>query len=271
MNILARFSARTRWIAAGAVLAVLAGWGLTLRARAARADLGVLSEPLRKGDIVETVYGIGTVTARRSFQLRLGVTGTIRTLPVKEGDAVERGQTLVTIDNDTAFTAPFAGTVTYIPVKVGETVFAQAVIMSLVDLKDRYVVVTLDQRGAVRVHDGRKASLSFDSMRTAAYSGVVQAVYSNEGAFLVRIGVAGLPPEVLPGMTADVAISIGSPKRALLVPVAALGNGHVKVARGRGTALAAVQTGLVDGEMAEVTGGDLKEGDRVYLGKVGAP
>lgn len=256
------------FLAAVVAGAAIAGVAIHRRQR----DLGPLSEPLTRGPVVESVYGIGTVTARNSYQLKLGVTSTISRLFVNEGDFVKKGQKLVEIDAGTTFPAPFDGTITYLPVKAGETVFAQAVILTLADLADRYVVVSLEQRGAVRVRQGQKARMSFDSMRETSFDGVVQSIYSYENTFLVRIGVTNLPPQLLPGMTADVGIVIAEHPDVLSVPTAAIDRGTVLVRRGAGRAEeVAIKTGIVDGARAEVVSGDLKEGDQVYLrGKAGS-
>ena len=269
MTFLLEWLRANRWravLVAGAVLvAVVAlGW------RATSQQGGVVSEPIRKGPIVESVYGIGTVTATRSFQLKLGVTGTIRRLFVKEGDQVRRDQRLVDLDG-VPFNAPFDGTITLLPFKVGETVFPQAVVLSLVDLQDRYVLVTLEQQAALRVRRGQKARLSFDSLREQAYDGLVEAIYSNDNNFFVRIGIGGLPSQILPGMTADVAIGIAEQRDALIVPVAAIDAGKVYVKRGLGTTAVPVKTGIVDGARAEIVSGDLREGERVVIRKKVAP
>lgn len=256
------------WIRAHRLAAVLIAAALlaavVLGLRAGNRQDDVLSEPVRKGTIVESVYGIGTVTATRSFQLKLGVTSTIRRLFVKEGDQVKSGQRLVDLDG-VYFNAPFTGTITLLPFKTGETVFPQAVVLSLVDLQDRYVLVTLEQQAALRVRRGQKARLSFDSMREESYDGLVEAIYSNDNNFFVRIGIAGLPPQILPGMTADVAIGISEHRDALIVPVAAINAGKVAVKRGLGTSTVAVKTGVVDGAMAEIVSGNLREGDRLVI------
>ncbi len=252
-----------------AAAAVLALSGL-LWFRGDRADKEIYSEPLRKGPVIESVYGIGTVTATRSFQLKFGVTSTVRKIFVREGDPVRKGQWLVETDNELRQSAPFSGTVTFLPVKVGETVFPQSVILSLVDLADRYIVVSLEQRAALRVRQGQKARVSFDSMRGETYDGIVEAVYSNENNFLVRIGISGIPSQILPGMTADVGIAVSAVRDSLLVPVAAIDDGKVYVKRGMGKPKAVeVRTGTVDGAWAEIVAGELREGDQLYLGKKG--
>lgn len=253
-------------LAIAAVSAALAlGWIFWKRAGS---DEAQLSEPLKKGPVIESVYGIGTITATRSFQLKFGVLGTVRKIFVREGDPVKRGQTLIEMDNGLQLSAPFSGTVTFLPVKVGETVFPQSVLLSVVDLHDRYIVVSLEQRAALRVRQGQSAKISFDSMRGETFEGKVESVYSNENNFLVRIGVPGLPPQILPGMTADVGIAVSEPREALLAPVLAIDGGKVYVKRGLGKPKAVeVRVGVADDVAAEIVSGEVHEGDRLVLQK----
>ncbi len=252
-----------------AILAIaVAGLAFWLVIRSRSLDFGPLTEPLRRGKVVESVYGIGTVTARNVFNLKLGVTSTIGALHVLEGDRVKKGQKLVTLEGTGIPVAPFDGMVTSLPVKTGETVFAQTPILTLVDLEDRYAVVSLEQRGAIRVRRGHQARLSFDSMREQIFDGEVESVYSSQGSFLVRIRVEKLPAQILPGMTADVAILIGSKSDVLLVPTAAIDAGKVYVHKKVGGPKAVdIRTGIVDGEMAELVSGEVTEGDRLAIRK----
>jgi multidrug efflux pump subunit AcrA (membrane-fusion protein) len=222
---------------------------------------------VRRGDIIEAVYGLGTVTANQSYQVKLGVTGTITGLFVAEGDRVERGKTLVTIDQGAFFAAPFSGTVTSVPYKLGETVYAQAPIVTLINLKDRYIVVSLEQESALRVHAGQNARISFETLRGQTYQGKVRAIYPDpqNSQFFVRIDVPNLPESILPGMTSDVAIEIAQRAGALLVPVSAVQSGRVIVRNGHLKKKLQIEIGAIDGRWAEVTGGDLHEGDDVIL------
>lgn len=230
-----------------------------------------LSDPIKRGSIVESVYGIGTVTAKNSYQLKLGVTSTVRRLFVAEGDTVTKGKKLIDFEGTETFNAPFDGIITYLSVKPGETVFAQGIILKLVDLIDRYVVVSLEQRAAVRVRQGQRAKLNFENMREETFNGIVQSIYSHDSNFLVRIGVDSLPQQILPAMTADTTIAVGEHKDVLVIPTLAIDAGRVFVSdkNARPKAIE-VKTGLVDGTMAEVLSGDLREGDRLYLRKQAA-
>ena len=234
------------------------------RLLAVRSD-GILSEPLVRGPIIQSVYGIGTVTANRSYQIKMGVIASINAIYVKEGDAVRKDQKLVRIDN-VLYRAPFAGTVTFLPYKEGENVFTQLPILSLVDLSDRYLVVAFEQQGALQIHPGQRAIMSFDTLRDQNYIGGVQSVYSYNSSFLARVDVSTLPARILPDMVADVAIEIRTKPDALIIPAAALVRG--KVWRKRGSEIPRpieVKTGIADKDLVEIVSGDLKPGDRVLI------
>ena len=229
---------------------------------------GILAEPLQKGSIVESVYGIGMVMARNSYQLRPGLISTVTALYVKEGDSVKKGDPMINIDNN-AFLAPFDGTVTFLPYKVGENVYPQSPALSLVDLRERYLVVSLEQQGALQVQAGQKVKVSFDTIRNQNYDGTVDSAYSNNSNFLARITVPGLPSRILPDMTGDVAIEIATHLNVLLVPVAALEQGKY-VWRKRGHEISQrveVKTGIIDKAMSEIVTGDLQAGDHVLIRK----
>ncbi|MBS1972616.1 MAG: HlyD family efflux transporter periplasmic adaptor subunit [Bdellovibrionales bacterium] len=229
---------------------------------------GVLSEPVKKGSITQSVYGIGTVTANRSFQLKVGITSHIEEVFVKEGDYVQKGDKLVHIEQ-MVYRAPFSGTITYFPNKVGENVFAPLPALILVDLLDRYVVVSLEQQGALQVKKGQNVKLSFDSIRENNYSGTVESVYSNDNNFLARIDVPHLPRQILPGMTADVAIEIQKHDNVIVIPVAAIEGDFVWLRRGGQGRVkqVSVKLGFIDKDMAEVVSGDVQEGDRLLIRK----
>jgi multidrug efflux pump subunit AcrA (membrane-fusion protein) len=264
LRALLAWTSRHRWLSTAIVLFLVIGI-LLIRHLRARSE-GMLSEPLKRGTIIESVYGIGTVLANRSFQIKPGVISTIDTFYVKEGDTVKKGDPLTKIDK-VVYRAPFDGTVTYLPFKQGENVFAQVPVLTLVDLMDRYIVVSLEQQGALRVRTGQKATLSFDTIRQQNYPGLVQSVYSNESSFLARIDASGLPAMILPGMTADVAIEIRRQENALLVPVAALiGGNTLWVKHGGGIPKKVeVKVGIVDKAQAEIVSGNVEPGDRVII------
>lgn len=227
---------------------------------------GLVVHP-KRGPIVEAVYGLGTVTSMQVYQLKMGVTASIKNVFVKEGEQVLAGAPLMSFSDGHIAPAPFSGIITEVPYHAGETVFANVALVTLINLSDRYVLVSLDQQGALRVHSGQGVKLSFESWRDKKFSGTVESVFPNKSEFLVRIDTRELPPEILPGMTADVAIEISKKDNALLIPVAAVSGSKVIVRRHGNEHKVSVEIGLVDGAMAEVVKGDLKPEDDVIIKK----
>jgi multidrug efflux pump subunit AcrA (membrane-fusion protein) len=176
----------------------------------------------------------------------------------------------LTVDH-VKYTAPFDGVITSLPSKRAENVFANVPMLILVDLSDRYIVVSLEQQGALRVLIGQAATLSFDTMREFNFVGTVKSIYSNATNFLARINISNFPAKILPGMTADVAITIATHQHALLLPVAALEGGKFVWIKGVGAKKVELKIGIVDKAYAEVLSGDIKEGDRVLIRKQAGP
>ena len=265
----------TKWVGKNRIASLLAGLILIAlvvfsRVYIARSQ-GLLSDPLQRGSIVDAIYGIGTVTAKRSFAIKSGVISTLTELYVKEGDFIHKGGKLAKLDK-VLYRAPFDGVVNFLPFKEGENIFTQLPVLVFTDLLNRYLVVSLEQQGALRVRIGQKAKLSIDSIRNQSFEGVVESIYSYNSGFFARIDVSSLPAEILPDMTADVAIVIRKLEHALLIPTSALENDTVWVKHGhRIPHQVHVKLGVVDGAMAEVVSGDLKEGDQILIRKKVGP
>lgn len=245
--------------AAGILLAAAAIYSLS------REGMSGDSVAPTRGPIVESVYGLGTVTSARTYNLRVGVTTHIVRVFVAEGDKVEKGANLVELFDAGIQRAPFSGTVTGVAYKAGETVFPQSTIVSLVDLTELYVLVSLEQQAVLRVQPGQTARLSFESIRGEKVAGRVRAIYPSEGQFWVRVDVGQFPREVLPSMTVDVAIEVARRENALLIPVRAIQAGKIVATKGRTRRKIDVRIGAVDGEWAEVVSGDLSPGEKVLV------
>lgn len=220
----------------------------------------------RRSPIIEAVYGLGTVLASRTFVQRTGITTEVRKFYVKAGDDVKKGAALVQLGEQGTVHAPFDGTVTLVAFKEGEIVFPQIPILKLEDLSERYVQVSLEQQGALRVRKGLKASLVFESLRGKKFEGTVRSVFPSEGQFLTDIQVDHLPPEILPGMTTDVAIEIARKENALTIPVSSIAAGRVIVVHPNGQKeKIPVEIGVVDGAWAEVISPALAPEDKVIV------
>lgn len=256
--------ARRRYLSS--FIAILLVGGIITAFKINNAFSGRLSDPLQRGRVVDAVYGIGTVTANRRLSFNPLVGNTLRHNYVREGDKVKKGQPILVTDDGNVLFAPFDGVANYFPYRPGENAYATTPMMVFTDMSDRYIVVSMEQQGAIRVKPGQTARLSFDSLRQQTYEGKVAAVYSYASNFLARIDSVNLPDSVLPDMTCDVAVVIDVHENALLIPVVAFDKGRVWVKRGRGLPHPVpVKLGVIDGTSAEVLEGDLQAGDRVMI------
>lgn len=221
--------------------------------------------PPRIGPIVEAVYGIGSVSPEREYNLKIGIMSTLEQTYVNEGDIVSKGTPLVKISGIPSFRAPFSGTVTSINAEEGETVFPQLPILTLVDTKDLYLQVILEQDAALRVRVGQLARFSFETLQGKKFKGKIKSIYPAKGQFKVRIEVDQFPPEVLPGMTADTAIEVDRRENALLVPSSGVNNGKVVLMRNGKQMKVDVETGMHNGEWVEIVSGDIQKADEIII------
>lgn len=220
----------------------------------------------RKGRIIEAVYGIGTVVSEKIYQVRLGVIGTLDQVYVREGDFVESKTPLLRV-NAQIFRSPFGGVVTSVPFNSGENVSPNMPLLTLTDLKRRYLSVSLEQQGALRIKKGQVTSISFDSLRGQKFAGKVRSVFPNADQFLVTVDMDQLPEEILPGMTADVAIEISSKENALLIPLRAVSQGKILIESGGSRKKLDVKIGIVDGEWAEILEPELSPSDQILAAR----
>ena len=227
--------------------------------------------PVRKGTITETVYALGTVKSDYVFKVKVAIPMGVKTVAVKEGDQVKKGQLLLASDSGISFKAPFAGTITSLTVNPGELVVTGMQLLVLQDLDRLYVEYSLDQESALRVRPDQRAELSFESLRGQVSHGIVEKVYPNAGQFIVRIKVNDLPSQVLPDMTADTAIEVAQKENVLLIPLAAINNQTVRRIRNSSTATVSVKLGIIDEEWAELIEGDIAETDKLVIPKDKVP
>jgi len=219
----------------------------------------------RVGPIVEAVYSLGTVKSDQVYMQKLGVLARIDKLYVKEGDQVRQGDPLLRTDSGVVFTAPFSGVVTRIYFNEREIVTMGAVILTVMNLNKLYIQVALDQESALLIRTGQHAELSFESIRGKKIKGKVDKIYPSAGQFLVRIEVEKMPEEILPEMTADVAIEVARREKALLIPISAIQRGMVRLKRKGKTVSVRTEIGAIDGVWAEVLDDSIQKSDEIMI------
>lgn len=218
----------------------------------------------RRGPVVMAVYALGTVASENVFNFKAGMTAQISQVYVREGDQVQKGQQLLSLDSGAMISAPFRGTITRIAFQRGEIVMPGILVLTLLDLEHKYISVALDQESAVRVKAGQPVQVSFESDRSRVFSGKVERLYPQAGQFLARIR-CDLPADILPDMTADLAIETERRENRLLVQSRAILDGHVIRVRDGKRQKVKVETGAADGEWIEITNDVLTDTDELVL------
>ena len=219
----------------------------------------------RRGDVKEAIYGLGKVKTDRRYEVKIGVMLAVKNIFVREGDFVKAGTKLIEFEDAKIFRAPFDGTVTMVLPRVGEMALPQVVQLRMEDTNDRYIELTLEQEGALRVRKNQTAKISLESLRGELLTGKVIALFSREDEFLAHIQVDHLSESVLPGMIADVSVEVGEIHDALLIPLKAINSGTVLIGRGGRRQKVKVEVGHVDGQWAEIKGDTITKDDDVYV------
>lgn len=218
-------------------------------------------------EVVRAVYGLGTVEAEKTFDLKLGIPSRIEDILVDEGMLVEVDQLLaiVRIPEEKRLRSPISGTVTNIYFEEHEIVLAGQPILTITNLKDRFVQASLEQSEALLIARGQNAVVHVPGLKMGPLYGLVESVFPSEGQFLMRIDVPELPPAVLPGMSADISVEIDEKTQALLVPRAAVKNGYVRVLRKGRVKRVPVVVELKDDQWVEVTSNNISLNDKIVV------
>jgi multidrug efflux pump subunit AcrA (membrane-fusion protein) len=224
----------------------------------------------RTGKITESVYAISTVKSEWNYSLRLGVISTVAEYYVKEGQMVKKGDRLLRIEeNGTVFKAPHEGIVTYRPFGIRETISPQIPILKIVDLKNVYLEASIEQQGALKVSRGMKVVISFEDFRSKLFHGTVRSVLPRDEDFVIQVDAQELPPNILPGMSADLSIEIGTKEKAVLIPTKAISNGFIVLEKGQekyaGKEKVKVEIGISDSANTEILSPALTEDDNILL------
>jgi multidrug efflux pump subunit AcrA (membrane-fusion protein) len=215
-----------------------------------------------RGEITESVYSLGKIKSNKKFDLIIGVVLKIKKVFAYEGDRVRKGDPLIQFDN-LIINSPLDGTVTYLKYQEGETALPQIPVLRVENLNDLYLELSLEQQSALRIKNGQKAKISFESLRGMILAGSVMHIFPRNDEFIATVFVKNLPSNVLPGMTADVSIEIGRIAKAMLVPLASVQNGLINLKRKDKWIKKKVEVGHVNSLFVELRDKDISTKDQI--------
>jgi HlyD family secretion protein len=146
--------------------------------------------------------------------------------------------------------------------------------MTLSDLTTSQVSAAVSEADIGKVQPGQKVNFTLTAYPSRTFTGTVATIQpagtttSNVVTYNVLIAVDPTDVQLLPDMTATVAIVTASADNAVLVPNGALSsNGTVPVLRSGSPIAVPVVTGISDGVNTQIVSG-LQPGDQVVTGTV---
>lgn len=219
----------------------------------------------KRADVVEAVFGMGKIKARDKFDVKIGILTKVLRVFVREGDSVTQGETLISFQTGAPYKSPIDGHVTLVNINAGETALPQVPLIKVENLKNLYIEVSLEQSSTLKVKRNQMAKITFHDSDFGVIKGRVESIYPREDEFLVVINVESLPKAVLPGMSADVSIIVGTHENALLIPARALENDRVKRIRDGKSTDVKVKVGTSQGVWLQLLEGDIKESDKLKV------
>lgn len=186
--------------------------------------------------------------------------------------AVDAAQ--ATLDN-ARLLAPFSGTITEVEVKSGDLVSAGDAAFRIDDLSSIYVDLQISEYDLASLEVGQQTTLEFDAIPDKEYTGevteigMIGSVSSGVVNYPVVVRLTNPDEDILPGMTAVVAITVDRADDVLIVPNKAVHTGSdqqsVTVLFEGQQITVPVTVGLTADSMSEVASDQLREGDVVVV------
>ncbi len=242
-----------------AVLGILALWVLVSR-NSQTSEISIQRE-----SVVDLVFGIGTLFPEEQFDLKFAVPVNLTQKFVRLGETVKKGTPLIAAEGIGRLSSPIDGVITMFDINVGENIPAQATVLQVTNLKNLYMRVDLEQEAIAKVSKGQSVRTNFDAFPGETFQGRVEAVFSSDSRFIVKIILESLPKGALPGMSSDVAISVGLPREAWVVPAWSVSKTQpLQVLKKSGEKIEVTSdVKLLSGDKAEITSDQISEGDRL--------
>ena len=171
-----------------------------------------------------------------------------------------------------AVKAPFDGVVLDVSAQTGQSVTDGSPLMTISNLKNQEVQVTVVEEDLNLVHAGQPVDLFFDAIPETTLSGKIARIVpkrseEDKAVYPVYISIDQIPDDLVPGMTVDATITIDKRTNVLRLPrtaVRSVGTDQAEVEVWTGSVVEnrTIQVGLHGDSYVEILSG-LDEGDQV--------
>lgn len=266
-----------RRIIAAVVLVLLIGTAATLFLLRPK-DAAFTEETAKSGDIA-TYYSFGgNIEAKERQSVLADTMMQIKTLKVKEGDAVKKGDVLAETTMGGKIQAKIDGEITTIYVEESAQLMAGAPVMDLVNYDELQVTIKVDEYDLGTIQAGKAVTATINALDKDVKGTVSkvsrEAVTMNGVSYFTASVDLEKDASLLVGMSAEVKLLNQEVKGVATLSMKALQFDnenkpyvYVKNAEGK-TVAKAVTVGINDGVTVEIKDG-VKAGDTVFLPKTG--
>ena len=226
-----------------------------------------------RGNISNSLSFSGTMQAISNVSFTSSSSTTVRTVYVKEGDQVQKGEKLVRLTSGQVIESEFDGTVNQLYFKEGDKVAAGDILIQVVDFKHMKVSIRVDEYDISDVHVGTECRVTTtatnESFRCAIDS--INYVSSSTGnvAYYTATAYVDVTGTVYPGMQVTVTVPQEEAANAVILKADAISFSpsnrafvYMQDESGKMQQVP-IGTGVSNGNYVEITSG-LKDGDTVY-------
>lgn len=226
-----------------------------------------------QGTISNALSFSGTLQAVNNETLTAPADCTVRTLFVKEGDSVTKGQKLMRLSSGKTLTASFDGTVNTLFVSSGDSAVSGDSLIQIVDFSHMKVSIRVDEYDINSVKTGDPCRITVTATEDTFTSSVssVSHVSSSSGnvAYYTATAFADVTENVYPGMQVTVSVPREEAENVIILKADALSfdinNNAFVYIRGEGDTMSKKQVtcGISNGNYVEIISG-LDAGETVY-------
>lgn len=234
------------------------------------------------GDLKEELFYVGDILAQDQAEVYPKVTGKVAEYKVKEGDAVEKGATIVLIDRDEVgfqfepapVASPIVGIIGRVYLDRGAQVSPQVAVANVVNITNVKLRIDVSEIDLSKLVIGQKVFLSVDAYPDKDFIGTVDRIspvldiWSRSAP--VEVSIPNQEQLLKPGMFAKARIIVREKKGVLWINKDVIVNENYVFTVVKDKAkLCKIELGMKEDTKVEVISG-LKEGDLVVvMGQVG--
>lgn len=202
---------------------------------------------------------------------------TADTVSIKQGDVVKAGETLVTFTDGSVLIAPVDGTITSLAVGSGDAVQVSETVTHITNYSSLQTTISVDELDISNVQVGQSVKITASAFEDETFEGKVTKVadegISSNGVSTFDVTVQIAEPKSLKiGMSTEASITIESKEDALYVPVEAVYKSgdekYVLVSTSSDDSTQSkkvtVETGISNDSFVEITKG-LTEGESIEI------